>query len=225
MADAIEIYLDLSKPSGAAVKGLNDSSSFLLGPFYQGSLLRLRVFPVVWNGSVLPTPGGQLYSQVSLTNLELRVAVGPRAGAEAVLAYQPTWAKQSALDSEGKSGYFYADLDLATSALNTAISTNDSLSTYIEFALQRSGATNFQPVYQQLIQVLAVVKDPAGASSVPTPADQYLTSAQNYNLFVAWDNSLIPANSGRLIRLVSPDGTRIREIGIGNNGEMIDNVI
>lgn len=223
MADAIEIYLDLGKPTGAAVKGLNDASPVILGPFYQGQLLRLRVFPVVANGAVIPAPGGTLFDKVSISNMEMRVAVGPRAGAEAVKAYQPTWAKQVGVDTEGKSGYFYADLDLNTTDLNNAIATAEFYDTYIEFGIQRSGATTFAPVYQQAVRVLAVVKDPGSASSTPTPTDQYLTAAQCYNLFVAWRNDLIAANAGRNVVFASPDTTHTREMGVDNIAAAIDN--
>lgn len=216
------MFLNLSPPTGAAVKGLNDATTFVLGPFYQGQLLPLRIYPVISTGAVLPTSNQNLFSKVSLTNLDLQVVVGPRAGAESILAAQYTWSKQVANDSEGKSGYFYANLDLNTTNLNTAISTSDSYSTYIEFELSRSGAT-FAPVYQAGIQILAVVKDPGGAASAPTPATSYLTAAQCYNLFVAWRNDLIAANAGRNVVFLAPGAAHTRELGVGDSGEPIDN--
>lgn len=222
MADAIEVYLDISTPTGRLVKGLGDATPFTLGPFYQGQLLPLRVYPVVFNGKLVPSPGELQFSKVSLTGLELQVAVGPRAGAEAIKAAQYTWSKQVGADSESKSGYFYANLDLNTTDLNTYIGTSDSIFVYFEFILSRAGST-FAPVHQAYVQLLAVVKDPGSASSAPTPAASYLTAAQCYNLFVAWRNDLITANKGRNIVLLSPDGTHTRELGVGDSAEPIDN--
>src|SRR5262249_12645984 len=105
---------------------------------------------------------------------------------------------------------------------NTAISTSDTYSTYMEFLLSRS-SSNFAAVYQAQISILAAVKDPGGAASAPTPAASYLTAAQCYNLFVAWRNDLIAANKGRNVIFLSPDGTHTRELGVGNSAEPIDN--
>ena len=77
MADAIELYLDLSTPQGALVKGLSDRSAAVLGPFYQGSALNLRVFPVVSNGR---TVAGPFFDRVALDNLDFELVLGPRAG-------------------------------------------------------------------------------------------------------------------------------------------------
>lgn len=224
MADAVEIFLDLSTVTGRAYKALDNQplAALTIGPFYQGSLVPFRVYPIIAGLNQVAAP---YYSKVSLTNLEFELVLGPRAGAESILAAQYTWSKQTAADSEGKSGYFYADFNLNTSALNTAIGNNDTYtSAYLEFRLSRNGGA-FSPVFQTQPTILAVVKDPGSASSIPTPTEEYLTVAAARNLFVMWNNLLAPsgANNGRNIILVSPDGTRTREIGVGNNAEPIDN--
>lgn len=218
MADAIPLYLDLSLPQGRLIKGLSDPAPFTLGPFYQGQLLSLRVFPVTVSGSV-----NQVVSQVSLTNLELWVAVGPRAGAEAIKAAQYTFAKQTVPDAEGLSGYFYADLDLNTTDLNTAIGTSDTYTTYFEFLIAR-GANTHRPVHNVPVNIIARVRD-VGAASLPTPAASYLTADQCYSLFVLWNNALRPANNGRSIKILSPDGSHTRESGgVDNDGSPTDNL-
>lgn len=219
MADAIELFIDVSTPTGAAVKSLTDASPVAIGPFYQGALLKLRVTPVVPTGSKVSTP---FYAKVPISTIEMLATVGQRAGAEAIKAAQYTWSKQLTADAEGKSGYFYADLNLNTSDLNTAIGSSDTYGTYFEIQFSRSGGA-YSPVFQSAITLLAVVKDPGSAASIPTPTESYLTLAQSYNLFVAWRNDLIPANAGRNVIFLSPDGTRTRELGVDNNAAPIDN--
>lgn len=221
MADAISIYLDLSTPQGALVRGLSDRNPVALGPFYQGQLLKLRVFPVIPTGNQI---AGPFYSLVPLDNFDLQVAIGPRAGAQAIIAAQYVWTKQTVADAEGLSGYFYADLNLNTAEANAAIGTNDQLATYFELLLSRAGA-NFAPVHQAQITILAVVKDPGAAASIPTPAPAYLTAAECYNLFVLFDNRLRAANAGRVPIFVSPDGAHTREApGVDNDGNPTDNL-
>ncbi len=219
MADAIELYLDLSTPQGALVKGLSDRSAAVLGPFYQGSALNLRVFPVVSNGR---TVAGPFFDRVALDNLDFELVLGPRAGATAILAAQYVWAKQSAADTEGKSGYFYATLDLNTTEMNTAMASEDTLTRHLEFRLKRTGGV-FGPVCQVSVQIIAAVKDPSGAASIPTPAPSYLTRDECLALFVQWNNAIVPANAGRNVILLSPDGTRTRELGVANDASPIDN--
>lgn len=221
MADAISLYLDLSSPQGALVQGLGNRSAFVLGPFYQGSLLNFRVYPVVPTGNTAIAP---FYSLVPLTALDMQMVVGPAAGAEAIKAAQYTWAKQSVPDSDGASGYFYASLDLNTSELNTLVSTSASISTQFEILLSRSGG-DFAPVFQIDITIKAVVKTPGGAASIPTPTPSYLTADQCYNLFVMWDNRLRAANAGRSILTTSPDQSHTREsAGVDNDGSPTDNL-
>ncbi len=220
MPDAIDVFLDISKPQGALVRSLTDASPPTFGPFYQGALLKLRVYPVVPTGASI----GTLFSKVSLSTLDLQVVVGPAAGAESIKAAQYTWSKQQVADSDGLSGYFYADLDLNTTDLNNAISTNATYSTIMEFLLSRDAGA-YSPVYQVDIQVKAIVKGPSGAASIPTPAVEYLTRAQAMELFVLWNNTVRAANNGRSIITVSPDGSHTREFGgVDNDGAPTDNL-
>lgn len=219
MADAIEIYLDLSTPLGAAVKGLDDPTPFSFSSFYQGALLPLRVFPVSRTANLRLAP---YYAKLPIDAMLLRVLVGPRAGTTSILAAQYTWTQQLTADADGKSGYFYGDLDLNTSAMNTAIGTAETYSTFIEFQLSRNGGT-WTPVFQTTLSITATVLDPTGAVSVPTPAPTYLTADQCFAVFALWNNTLRPSNAGRTIILTSPDGTKSREIGVGNDGALIDN--
>lgn len=217
MADATEIYLDLSTPQGAVFKSLTDRTALQLGPFYQGSAIPFRIFPVLPTGNAT----GLLFSKIALANLTLELVLGIRTGTNQIYAAQYEWTAQNGPDADGKSGYWYATLDLNTDELNAAL-TGETLECYLEFRLAR-GAAAAGPVYQQRILVVAAVKDPGGAASIPTPAPSYLTAQQCLALFVAWNNAIIPANAGRNLLLSSPDATKTRELGVGDDGAPIDN--
>lgn len=218
MADAIELYLDLSTPQGALAKSLTDRTPPVFGPFYQGQKINLRVFPVVPTGNTI----GTLFSKVDLANLTFEFVIGIRTGANQIYVAQYVWTKQVANDAEGKSGYFYATVDLNTTELNNAI-TAESLAVFAEFRIGR-GAAAAGPAHQVAVTIYAAVKDPSGAASIPTPAAEYLTAAQCKALFVQWRNDLDAANAGRNVVFSSPDATKTREIGVANDGSGIDNL-
>jgi len=221
MADATEVFLDLTTPQGALVKSLDDRTLFSLGPFYQGQAIPLRVYPVVATGRTLAP---NLFSKVALDNLSFELVYGPRAGATAILAAQYVWTKQTVPDSEGKSGYFYGTLDLNTTELNTAIGVEDQINKFLEFRLKR-GADSMAPVCQVPVITLASVKDPNSSASIPTPQNAYLTAAQCYEMFVMWNNQLRAANAGRIPIFVSEDSAHTREApGVSNAGLPIDNL-
>lgn len=217
MADAIELFLDISTPQGALAKSLTDRTVPSFGPFYQGQKINLRVTPVVPTGNSI----GTLFSKVALDQLTFEFVMGVRSGTNQIYVAQYVWTKQSVNDTDGKSGYFYATVDLNTTELNAAI-TSESLSVYAEFRLGR-GAAAAGPVLQVATTIYAAVKDPSGAASIPTPAADYLTAAQCKALFVQWRNDLEAANAGRTIVLASPDNTKTRELGVANDGSAIDN--
>lgn len=214
----VDLYLDASDP-GKILKDLNGNTALPLN-WYQGSNVSLRVYVARPTG--LTT--GARYAKIDITSLSLQVALGPRAGAEAIKAAQYTWTKQTTADSDGKLGYFYADLDLNTSDLNTAVGTSESYDAYLEFRISEGGA-NYRVVSQTPIKVLAVVKDPGSASSTPSPSSSYLTREECLEYFVMWDNRNRTENAGRSVVLVSPDAAHTRTLGVDNDGAGIDYII
>ena len=220
MADSIDLYLDMSTPQGGLFPSLNSLTPVVLGPFYQGQLLSLRVYPVKRISGAAIAP---FLAKLPITTLDLQVVVGPAAGAEAIKAAQYTWTKQTVNDSDGASGYFYADLDLNTTDMNTAVGSAESFPTKIEFLISRASG-GFTAAHQADIVVKSVVKTPGSAASIPTPAASYLTRDECYALFVMWDNRVRAANAGRAPILVSPDGSHTREIGVDNDGSPTDNL-
>lgn len=211
MALALEMYLDCLE--GRLVKGLSNQDEFVFNTIYQGSALQMRVYPVLPTYSGLPP----FYSKISLTNLDLQVVLGPRAGADAIKAAQYTWTKQTTNDSEGKSGYFYATLDLNTTDLNTAIGSLDSIRYYLEFRISESAV--WRVAHQREVTVVSVVKDPSGAASIPTPAAGYYTIAEIQNLFVRKIGL-----AGETIILTSPDGASTRQLGCNDDKSGMDNI-
>jgi hypothetical protein len=206
MAAVISLYNDVV--NNRLVKGLTNAESFAFNSagIYQGSKLTLRWYPLQPTGSVTSP-----FTLLSVTGLSIDIAIGPRAGAESILARQNTWV-------DSGNGYLEATLNLNTSELNTAIGTSDSLSTYFEIAMTESGST--RTVYQESISVTSVVIGPGTAASLPSAATEYLTAAQVRAEFVRFFNN----PNGATIELLSPDGTRSRLMGVNDDGTAQDEV-
>ncbi len=170
---------------------------------WQAAQLRIRWYPI--------KPDGQFaYVLVPVAGLVLDIAVGPRAGAENILARQNAWTATG--------DYLEAVLNLNTTNLNTAIGTSDSYSTYIEISLTENG--NERPAYQEAITILSRVIGPAGDAALPAAASQFLTREQSMAMFVRFVENI----AGATIELTSLDGTHIRLIGCNNDGSAQDEV-
>ena len=209
MAAAIELWNDIL--NNRLVQGIKSTTEFKFGTLFQGSKLSIRYFPVL---PILGAIQPDYFKKVNLSNLTLEIAVGPRAGTESLLAFQDVWTKQTGPDSDGVSGYMYADLDLNTSALNTAIGTSDTYSTFFEIRLSESGVKRV--TYQLGLNITSVVIGPGAAGSLPTPAQQYYTKAEIDELVVKWDNTVVQSR-GKAVRLSSPDGTATRTLGVNDD--------
>lgn len=213
----IDLFLDVANP-GKVYSDLNGNSALPL-QFFQGSKVPMHVYLVRANGSLT----GTRFSKIDITGMTLACYVGPSAGAETLKAYQETWTLQTTADSAGQSGYFYATLDLNTAELTAAIGSSESYTaSKIEFRLTESGDTRV--VTQVAFTLNAIVKDPSSSVSLPSAASNYLTAQQCLDLFVMWNNLARPENNGRLVTLVSQDGSNTRALGVDNEGGAIDNI-
>lgn len=207
MSGEIELYVDII--GNKLVKSTDNSDEFQFSSIFQGSTLQLRVFPVrPTNRSIAP-----FYSKEDISNLTLRIVVGPRSGAEDIKAAQYTWSKNLT------DHYFYGDLELNTVEMEAAIlAAGDTYTTYLEIQLGNAGV--YRTVAQKQITITSTVKDP---SSAPTPvpgAPAALSLADALAIFI-----LKRGNAGDTITLVSPDGTRERILGVTNDGAAQDDSI
>jgi hypothetical protein len=222
-ADAIEIYLDISQPKAPMVKGLSDRATFALGPALQYSALTFKVFLVKPTGATISPP---YFSQVDNAGMGLKCYVGPRPGVEAILAEQTVFALVPGPDVDGRVNYFSGILNLNDTRLNAALPA-DTLSTFLEFHLNRGDGLGFVPVAQTPITIESSVHDPGAAITPATPTEINLFRAEMtawaLSMFVAWRNDLIAANAGRNLVLSSPSALRGRELGVSDDGSPIDN--
>lgn len=210
MAAEITIYIDII--NRRLVKGLDNSDLFPFTEAYGCSQLNLAVIPV------MPTyaPTGGKFTKVDISGLTLKCYVGPRAGASAVKASQTTWTK--VYDPGVTTGKFTAELDLNTSEMNTAIGSNDSYSSFVEFWLTENGMA--RQVYQGPFTVYAAVFDSTG-SALPTSASNYLTREECIEMFVRFFGNA----AGKTIETVSPDGASSRITGCNNDKSAKDDLI
>lgn len=224
MSATLDLYIDISSTPAKIVAPLTGGRAPSITGFYQGSRLQVRVFPVKATGAV----ASAAYAAIPVSLFSgIKLAIGPRAGAVSPYALAGdgssyTFTAQSTADADGIKDYWYGELNLNTTEMNSAISTRESIACQFEVQLGVSGA--YRTMLQLDVTIWAAVIDPSGAISLPTSADQYLTLAQALAQFVAWNSIPVTANRGKTIVLVSPDGAKTREIGIANDGTPTDNL-
>lgn len=210
--NALEVFNDVT--NGELVVGLSDSTQFAgLAGATQGDQLYIEYTPVKPIGSVAP-----FYAPLDITPLTLGIYIGPRAGAEALLAANEAWTPQVGPDANGKSQYFFGVVDLNTVPMNAAIGNNDSISTWLEIRLSESG--NTRVVYEAPFIVAAAVRKPAGLA-LPLPATSYLTRDECIALFVQFVNNA----PGKTLEFTSPDGTAKRILGVNNDKSALDDLV
>ncbi len=164
-----------SLPSGRLVA----LEQFSFASIYQGEAYLIKYVPVVPSGNQLSP-----WTQVSVTNLTLKMGIGPKTGAEARKVAQDTWAKVTTADSLGLNNYLTALFDLNTTDLNTAIASADSYASTFEIQLGESGV--YRVTYQSGITINATVIDPTGSASLPVPAAAYYTKNEVNNGFMSF---------------------------------------
>lgn len=164
----LNLYNDIV--NNRLVEGLNSRASVSLREFFQGETVSIRIFPVRPIAGAVVAP---FFESVTVSAMSYRLSIGPAAGAESLKAYQDTWTAQTSADSAGLSNYLYADLDLNTTELNTAIG-SDSTYTASLFELQFSdNSAPYRIGYQGPFTLRSVVRDVSGAASLPTPSASY----------------------------------------------------
>lgn len=223
MATELVLYNDIVQRR--IVPGLNSlDASIALDEFSQGDQLKLQIWPVV------PTYRGlaAFYSKALIGNLDLRVGIGPRIGAEARLAAQDIWT--AVVDGEGY-GYFSATLDLNTSQMNTAIAAAEATgqdfitSNFVILTLE-TGVPRV--TYDRPVKIKSRVIDYGAAVTLPSPVSSYYEKTQIDAMFasyVKWVNDAV-GDRGRAIITLSLDGTRQRQFGgVDDDGAATDYII
>lgn len=192
---------------------LTSQTSLQFGSAYQGDSYNIKYYPVVPSGNLLAP-----WTKVDISQVTLKMGIGPRDGTEARLVSQDVWNKQIGPDSTGAQGYLYATFDLNTDALNTAIGSLDSYSSIFEIQFGEGG--KYRCGFQTAINITPVVIGPTGTASLPAPAAQYYTKTEMDALFQKFI-----LGPGQTTTFTSPDGTRQRIIGVRNDGSPQDDTL
>lgn len=202
MTAYVPLYNDIV--NDVLVTGLTNPARWAVPSPGKAGLIRLRYFPL------MPTNSARapFFSQLSVAGLSLRVNIG---GIDNVLAYQDTWTKQTQPDTLGIQNYFYADLDLNTTELNTAVGSSGYYDTTFEIQLNDNG---WRRTYQQSLRIINFVRDPTGAADLPDPAESYLTKAAAAGQYVSFANNPY----GSSILLPSQDGSKATILYTDNDG-------
>ena len=204
---AINLYNDIE--DRRLVLGLNRDEVKPFSEFYQGEVLNIRVYPVEPTRSQSPP----YFTKADISNMTLKMLMGPRAGSTDYLATQFTWTR---VIESGNQGYFDADFSLNTTDIDTALGTGATHETYFEIitTLDAIARTSLQiPV-----RINATAYDPTGAAPAPAEAAQFYTKSEAEAVFVKW----IGNPNGAMLSLKSPDGNKERFLGLDNTGNPLD---
>jgi hypothetical protein len=162
-----------------------------------------------------PDPSGKpgAYVIVDLNGSGLRMSVGDTpqgAVGPTPLALQDTFT----WDSTNK--WFTAALALNTAAIDTFLGAGASKPAYFEVNLTTAG--NRITLLQVVFNLKAVVDELTAVAPVAT--DQFLTKAECLALFAK-----LLGDTGQRVVFRSASGVYGRELGVGDNGQAIDNII
>lgn len=206
----VEVELFNDVVNRGLVLGVNNNSSFALGPVFAGEQMSLRWFPLK------PTyaKSAPFFTKLALAGLTLRAGIGARAGAATPVASQDVWTVDNA------AGCLVGVLDLNTAELIAALGAAESIST-LWFELRVLEAGNYRFCYQQQITVNAPVMDPTAGAPVVSAAARYYTAAEMDKTFVKF----VGNPDGSTIDLASASGLKHRLIGCNDDGSALDGIV
>lgn len=171
----LDLYIDTY--SRSLVVGPNNPANFTFPAIFQGDTISLRIYLLERTPTYpLTTP----YTIATNTDLSLKVGIGPKngTGGSSLYTQQFTWSK------DGQNQYFYADLPLNTSGINTLIGAAESASAWFEVEYTQNGYPT--TVFQQQVTLHAEVIE-TGTIEVP-PGETALSVEVANNLFVKTEN-------------------------------------
>ena len=131
MVAQLDLYNDVV--SGKLVLGLSNSGAFAVPDLYAGTVVPVRYFPVRPTNSAF----APFYTLQDVTDLTLRIAIGPRGGT--ALVDQETWVVVAATSTVGK--HLAGTLDLTGASLTTALGSEESVTSVLEIRITEGGNT------------------------------------------------------------------------------------
>lgn len=178
-------------------------------PFYKYSTVPLKIYILDQD----PDGGPNNFKKLSITGLSLTVTINDTMD-DASPMVETAGASWTA-DAQDNS--FTGVLNINTSALNSWLNSTDGKAAYLQ--VKYTDADNNLVtvlreqciVYQSLDQV---------ATTSPNPAKRYLTYDESVGLFMARELS-----AGECITFKSPDGTKLRTLGVTDEGTAIDDFV
>lgn len=181
-------------------------------PFTLPNFNKYEVLPfeVVLVEPALEAVGLPSFSRVDISNLSLSLSLNDTYDDAAPLAYQNTFSKDETTNT------FSGTLSLATSPLNSWLSTTVEKDAYFEVEIQEG--SNVIKAYLAVVKVKQSVAQ-VGAT-VPSPVDEYYTKAQANAQFL---QPISPAGVQHTI--TSPSGTYVRIIGVTDDGVAVDQIL
>lgn len=194
-----DLYIDTV--SGTLVTGPLNPTLATMPRLTQGDTISLRIYLLARTTTY---PLSSPFSVINNANLSLKVALGPKNGTAGSTLYtqQFTWAKDAA------NQYFYADLPLNTTAINTLIGAAESATAWFEVEYTQNGFPT--TVFQQSVTVHAEVIE---TGSITLPAGETALSVE-----VANATFLKPENNG--FTLVNPTTGQRMAVYLADDGSL-----
>lgn len=180
---------------------------FVLPPFNKYETVPLEIVLVELDTAAAGLPR---YRRMDISNLSISVAINDAFDTATPLAYQSTFTKDEELN------VFSGELSLNTVAMNFYMGSAETGSPYFEIEIQEGTARN--KIYTAIVTIQNAVTQVG--SAIPTPADEYLTKAQQVAQFV---QKIMPASEQ--LTFTSPSGNWQRIVGVDDSGAPIDIIL
>ncbi len=175
-----------------------------LGELYKYQSLPLQVVLVEQD------PDGELgqYERKSVSNLSLRISVNDTLDDASPLA------QQASFTADSNENTLTGTLDLNTAGMTAYVGSASSVSAYLQIEFSESGG-GWVVIYQQALTIKNSVTQPTTTS--PSVSATYRTAEESDGIY------LTPiARAGIQIGLRSPSNTKVRWLGVDDNGTAID---
>lgn len=213
---ACDLYVDIE--NSVLYQSKSNLTESTLKIFYQGSSVPFRVFPIRPTGNRF----APFVQDVDVDSLGLRMYIADAKSNVAASTLDTSWtATPGPAAPDNATNFFDGELNLNTTELNSQFDPLTNSISNLYFQVQLSHGANWRTIYNQKITVVKSPIDPTSTANVPDPVSEYYTRTMADNRFL----SLGVNGPGRTTTLQSPSGTYLREIGVDDNGNAIDNIV